>query len=384
MNWSRIPMSATPVDPAAAPRACGNCGTPMLGDHCYRCGQPVKGLVRHFGSILGDFFDSVFDFDSRTVRTLGPLLFKPGYLTTEYFAGRRVRYVSPVRLFVFLCIVSFFVLFLYVEPDLGSAIQMNGDSFASATTVEDVERQRDKALAELQAGRDALPDSAAGRAGMDAGMEAVRAAADRRIKALQGGGDPAAAANGKPRSRLSFGDSEWDAESNPLRFESLSDGMNARINALVGRANANVQRVEAEPRLLVETVLRTLPQTFFFLLPVFALLLKLTYPFSRRLYMEHLINALHSHAFLCLSLLLLVTLDALRGLTGEGVLGSVLTGGERLLAIWMPLYLLLGLKRVYGQGWLLTLFKFSLLGIAYLILISVAAVINLLFNLVAM
>src|SRR3546814_3256406 len=88
---------------------CQNCGTELLGPHCYKCGQPVKGMVRHFSSIIGDFFDSVFDLDARTPRTVWPLLAKPGFLSCEYFEGRRVRYVTPVRLFFFLSIVTFFV-----------------------------------------------------------------------------------------------------------------------------------------------------------------------------------------------------------------------------------------------------------------------------------
>ena len=101
--------------PAAAGTACQNCGAVLLGEHCYACGQPVKGLVRHFSSILGDFFDTVLNIDSRVFRTLGPLLLKPGYLSNEYFEGRRVRYVSPVRLFVFLSIVTFFVAAMAVD-----------------------------------------------------------------------------------------------------------------------------------------------------------------------------------------------------------------------------------------------------------------------------
>jgi hypothetical protein len=102
--------NATPETPAApeptpADKACGNCGAPLLGDHCYACGQPVKGLVRHFSSIVGDALDSVFNLDTRIFRTLGPLFAKPGHITREYFEGRRVRYVSPVRLFFFLAIV---------------------------------------------------------------------------------------------------------------------------------------------------------------------------------------------------------------------------------------------------------------------------------------
>src|SRR5690606_42006472 len=104
-----VETQATPPETAETPeRRCANCGIVLLGEHCYACGQPTKGLVRHFSSIIGDFMDSVFELDSRILRTLGPLLFKPGYLTNEYFDGRRVRYVSPVRLFVFLSIFAFF------------------------------------------------------------------------------------------------------------------------------------------------------------------------------------------------------------------------------------------------------------------------------------
>lgn len=57
---------------------CGNCGAELRGPHCHACGQPTKGLVRHFSSIVGDFFDSVFDLDSRLLRTMWPLFSRPG------------------------------------------------------------------------------------------------------------------------------------------------------------------------------------------------------------------------------------------------------------------------------------------------------------------
>jgi len=52
------------------------------------------------------FGDTVFNIDSRVFRSLFPLYFRPGYLTLEYFAGRRVRYVTPFRLFFFLCLAG--------------------------------------------------------------------------------------------------------------------------------------------------------------------------------------------------------------------------------------------------------------------------------------
>ncbi len=141
-------MTETAAAPGAEdttpPPACQNCGTPLLGPHCYKCGQPVNGLVRHFSSIMGDFADSVLNIDARVFRTLWPLLARPGYLTREYFAGHRVRYVSPVRLFVFLSIATFFIAQLMVSWDSPPVQYGNG---TPATT------------APATAGADAAPDA---------------------------------------------------------------------------------------------------------------------------------------------------------------------------------------------------------------------------------
>ena len=56
---------ASTVTPTLPP--CRNCGTPMLGPHCYACGQPMKGLVRPLGNLFGDLMDSVFNIDTRIV-----------------------------------------------------------------------------------------------------------------------------------------------------------------------------------------------------------------------------------------------------------------------------------------------------------------------------
>ena len=106
------------------PPRCGNCRTPLAGGHCYVCGQPVRGLIRPLAGWIADFFDSVFDWDGRLPRTLVPLLLRPGFLTTEYIAGRRVRYVTPVRLFLFLAIVLFFAVRLVA--DVGGALSGGG------------------------------------------------------------------------------------------------------------------------------------------------------------------------------------------------------------------------------------------------------------------
>lgn len=324
------PIEVVPVEPAPAP-ACQNCGIPLLGPHCHACGQPEKGLVRHFSSVIGDFLDSALGFDSRTARTLWPLFARPGYLTCEYFEGRRVRYVSPVRLLFFLAIIAFFVGSLTVHVE-GSGVVMGGGNDVVT-----------------------LDAAAAGDA------EAAGASSD---------------APDRDGPRIRFGDTEWDAETNPLRVSWLPDFANDWLNKQVGRAERNVDRLREEPDLYMSALMGAAPTTLLLLMPVFALMLKGAYLFKRRLYMEHLIVALHSHAFLCMALLLLFLLAAF-----GSWLPAIETPMDWLSAgiwIWMPIYLLLMQKRVYRQGWPATLLKYFVLGFLYMILVSIGlAVISL-------
>lgn len=372
------------------PPACQNCGTPLLGEHCYACGQPVKGLVRHFSSIFGDFFDSVFNIDARVFRTLWPLFAKPGYLSREYFAGHRIRFVSPVRLFVFLSIITFFVAQFAVS--IGSDnIRVNGTpidnaGIENAATVQEVEKARDAALAELAQARKQAADAPGAAVGLNFAEAAIRDAAKERIDTLretQTGGKPAPAS---ARDSISFNSNgPWDAKKNPIAISWLPRFANDWLNVQAGRANANIARLKDDPNRFKDAVLSAVPSTLFVLLPVFALLLKVAYLFKRRLYMEHLIVGLHSHAFLCLALLGLFSLNALEDWVGpKGFLNGLLGILEALLWIWMPLYLLLMQKRIYEQGWPMTLLKYFGLGVSYLVLLSLGVVVTMAASLVWM
>mgnify|MGYP003641063129 CR=1 FL=1 len=414
-----VETRSTPSETAEAPeRRCANCGIVLLGEHCYACGQPTKGLVRHFSSIIGDFMDSVFELDSRILRTLGPLLFKPGYLSLEYFEGRRVRYVSPVRLFVFLSLFAFFAaqLAFDISDDSGPKVagtteaaagDANGTSgeqdakgaeaIRAATTVAEVERVRDEILAELAKGRagieeggEQLPGVAFGVGiGLDVAEQAVRNEADRRIGDIQraeAAGEPVPVSEeaGEDLS-INFGNGPWHPENNPVKVDWLGEAGNAKLNEWAGRMNDNAERVKGDPNLLKDAFLATVPTALFVLLPLFALMLKVMYVFKKRLYMEHLIVALHSHSFLCGSLLMVVILDALSTWTADWAwLSRPLGWLEIALVCWMPIYLLLMQKRVYRQGWIMTLFKYCVLGSCYLVLISFGASFALLASLVNM
>ena len=87
---------------------------------CPSCGQEVK-LDQSLGSLLTHFLNDYFTFDSKIIRSVLPLISKPAFLTIEYLRGRRVQYIAPFRLFIFLSLI----LFLLISWSNSSSVSLN-------------------------------------------------------------------------------------------------------------------------------------------------------------------------------------------------------------------------------------------------------------------
>jgi len=106
------PAHGAAVDGATGPAGtavCANCGAPVSGHFCSNCGQRVEHSVHSVWHFAGEAFEDLTHADSRLWGTVGALLFKPGFLTCEFLAGRRVKYLPPLRLYLVLSLLFFVV-----------------------------------------------------------------------------------------------------------------------------------------------------------------------------------------------------------------------------------------------------------------------------------
>jgi hypothetical protein len=264
------------------PRAnCRNCGAALAGEYCSRCGQREGRRDRGFAALLGELLGELFDWDSRFWRTLGPLLLRPGFLTAEYIAGRRARYVPPLRLYL---IISFFM-FLVMSMTAGDATLV-------------------------------MPSAGPG-------SSQPGAARDISLSASQGH------------------TAAEDAETDIGVLVSLSDkGSPQWLRDLDARLEENAARIAGEPAAFSDLLFDYLPQLMFFMLPVFALLLRCCYLFSSFDYLQHLVFTLHLYSFAYL-------LYMLGALLGNWFFPAGLGGWQLLI---LGSYLVLGLRRTYGSG----------------------------------
>jgi hypothetical protein len=97
----------------SAPRSdCGNCGATLTGPYCAACGQHARDSARSISALFHDAWHLFTHVDGRLWQSLYLLLLRPGRLTQEYFAERRVRYLPPVRLYLVLSVLFFAFFFL--------------------------------------------------------------------------------------------------------------------------------------------------------------------------------------------------------------------------------------------------------------------------------
>jgi len=136
---SDITLKPAILDAAAEPLVvvCRNCNATATGNYCHNCGQETRLHAPSLGEFLHEFVGHYVALEGRLWGTIGRLLFRPGALTNEYLAGRRRRFVEPLRLYLSLSIIFFALLkFSGMEPvkfdpeknDKTSVVSFQGDA----------------------------------------------------------------------------------------------------------------------------------------------------------------------------------------------------------------------------------------------------------------
>ena len=95
--------------------------------YCPHCGQKDTSKIASVKGLIMDFLGDYFTFDSKIFKSLIPLVVNPGHLTNEYIAGKRISYIPPLRLYLFISIF-FFILFAQLNPR--SSVEVAGDNIS--------------------------------------------------------------------------------------------------------------------------------------------------------------------------------------------------------------------------------------------------------------
>ena len=116
-------VSAAAAVPEVERSACRNCGAVLTGQFCAECGQKDVNLNPTMLDFVHEVWHELLHVDGKLIPTVRMLLTAPGALTLEYYAGRRARYISPMRLYLVFSILFFAV--AAITPDVNFRVTVS-------------------------------------------------------------------------------------------------------------------------------------------------------------------------------------------------------------------------------------------------------------------
>lgn len=225
-------------------------------------------------------------------------MLKPGYLTTLYVKGKRVSYIHPIRLYIFISIV-FFLAVLSGNHDT-KVKEPNNEAKKEDTKVvpENLSKtQKDSLVAErmkdVEGALKYIPFDSSGKAqAMKAAETSIRN--DGKTEALNIENTRKLTGNWVPQ--------DTTVEAYEKRQAALpKDKRDGFLKHYYAKRAIELNKYPDPQQKFIEGLLHNIPKMMFLLLPLFALMLKMVY--SKKYYYEHLIYAFHLHSAIFLAIL---------------------------------------------------------------------------------
>jgi len=361
---------------------CENCGAELQGHWCAKCGQPAIDYRRSFRHVIADLLNEFLNWDSKFFATIVLLLVRPWKLTNQFLAGHRVRYVHPLRLYLLASILFFFAATYGIKSAHLQPLDLSPSTRAeirSELEQENVPPEvRDK-IEQALGGKPIAPEKRAALEEQLKNENLPKEARDAIQQRLQYGDPAPLDARSKledtlkglsPDVRAKVEESLKKAQNKAVIFEAdkeekdndMPKWLEKRAREKFGEHGTNIQ-------LFLVTLMSNLPYMMLACIPLFACVLKFLYIRRRIFYMDHLIYALHIHTFAYVAIVLIVL--ATIGLN-KAAPGSIAGWIIALLWIAFMVEIFLSIRRVYRQGWFISIFKFLFGGFVYLIVLAAA------------
>jgi hypothetical protein len=337
---------------------CLNCGTKLLDTFCHHCGQKDIPQRQTLGELWTNFISSFWSYEGKFFRTTKYLITKPGFLAQEYCAGKRESYYHPARMYVFISFVFFLAFFSTPEDP---------EEVKEKEEVELTEADRKKIANNTKKGFDKLAKIT--------GDSTLTSLGDSIQKQVSANTDSVKSKREKDKgANFNFDDVKDYKSIEAYDSVQLTKPESERDNwfeRLVSKRAINVRdKYGEDSEKLGEEFVSAFKENFskvlFYLLPFFALLLKLLYIRRGYYFSEHLVFSIYYYNFFYLA----GTLQILVGLV------PWLSWISTFIGFWIVLYLIFAMKRMYKQSWGKTILKYLIFGFLFIILVGIAFVIS--------
>lgn len=345
---------------------CKNCEEQFEEDFafCPHCGQKAKDELT-IGVLFYNTISNYFSFDARFFKSFIPLMFKPGYLANKFIEGKRLLYLHPAQMYLFISVVFFFITSFAVrektkklDKELQNLdISTKNDSLNKSEPILD-SIQIDEIMKPIKNNQKTFGIKSQDIKLLDSMVKTGNKKTENKVLTFNFD-------ENKVDSLIAIGADDMDI------YKVM--GINENAGFLKRKFYSQMLKLYKEKGIgsILQASFDTIPIALFFLLPIFALILKLLY-YKRGRFAHHLVFSFYFFSFL---------FTAFSIIYGINLIWDVPDWIDAVLVFFTFFYLLVALKRFYKQGWFLSLIKtsittggFFLLLIPFSVAISIFAI----------
>jgi len=296
-------------------KTCLNCRHVVEQKFCPNCGQENSDSRKTFHHLFIHFFEDLTHYENAFWKTIRNLLFKPSTLTKEYLSGKRLSYLAPVRLYIFISFITFLLIALFpskITEDLAKDDKEITSNFEKAE-IKEKKNWDEKSYLKSKT--------------LDKSYFHLKTM--KEIDSIQ--------KYGKESEKLS-----------KLEYWMYEKAVHVTEN------NTKKQIIEK----FIESFFHNIPKILFIIMPFFAFFLWLFHNKKRWYYFDHGIFTLHYFSFLLLIFLIMFIISRLIGLFGEDSPLSYISGITTFVGtIWMCYYFYPAHHRFYGESRIVSFIK---------------------------
>ena len=343
---------------------CLNCGHPLdLSDkYCPECSQANSTKKLTLNDFFEEFFSNIISYDSKLLKTLGALLLKPGRITQDYIAGKRVSYTNPFRFLLSLAIIYFLLMGYNSEFEslnkYGSGNKL--PVFDLNEQINNIEFENEKEKSAALAAIDSIRfQKFITKKISDTDSTILANPKDYFKQIKKSGFFDRYGSKTQFFSTVIRNDTIYSFQESVDKYEIPS----TNENKLTYNFASSLVEIERRPGTFFESVLSKLPFSTFFFLPVFAIFIWLIYIRKKYTYTDHLIFSFHNQSLLFILLIISSLIDTIFGTDSSGI-----------FILIFSFYLYKAMRNFYGQVRFKTIVKYLFLNTIFIILAIIGVV----------
>ncbi len=330
-------------------KTCLNCNYVVEKRFCGNCGQENTDTRKTFHHLFIHFFEDLTHYENAFWKTIRNLLFKPATLSKEYISGKRMSYLAPVRLYIFISFITF--LLIAILPSTSEIVKVNVTDKVTDTIVDSNQAIKDQEQLKKLLLKSSLSKTE---------KEAIESKILKNF--------------GTTKSTITLGFKSLEEFDSIQKYGKEKDKTPVFFRKFIRKSIANSEKftLEEMKEKLRESILHNFPKVLLIYMPIFAFFLWLMHNKKKWYYFDHGIFTLHYFSFLLLISLLLFLLRTIFDVVGSNDIISFIYSTITVLAVgWMIYYFFPAHHRFYGNTLLVSFVKSMILLIINLIIMTV-------------